>query len=669
MADFTEMMQRIEERKKQLVIIGEELKKQFFGIDEPIDKLLFNIEAWWCLPELMTRPTIVCLWGLTGVGKTDLIRKLVQYLNMADSFVEIQMTNKGSASHQYENSLQSLLNGSNISEEESGVLLLDEMQRFRSVDSVGKDIDDYRFQDLWMLLSDGSFSTSSNNKDSLEQMIWDEAYNDDYNVARDLVDQSRMKDKEKEEDDDGNHYGYFERMRDIEEKRKYKRSYSSARRMKSQFRLSEEIGEVMQWDGEKKLEILYEKLEDKSIFKPVSYPKLLVLIAGNLDEAYQMSNATNETDIDADLFHKHSQRISLIKIKSSLRSRFKPEQIARFGNSHIIYPSLSRGSYEEIIRRKVEGILESCHKATGVKFKVDQTVLDAIYRNGVFPAQGTRPVFSTISCFFECTIPQFVYRCVKENITEAVLYYNNKHLCCDLTADTFKVKNEGDIDRIKSKKRNEDKIVKTAVHEAGHALIYAKLFGVMPTQVSVNLASDDANGFIGLHEIECTKQMILDKITCLMAGRGAEELVFTVNNIGAGASGDIAAATASAAAYIRKYGMGEYLSRLELPSNGVGDAGFCNNDIDSSNNVIESLLKDQKERAMGILKDHQELLMALSDYLVLNDTYKKEDFIETCSEYGLEVDYLDAKETVLPPFRKAYQEFSEGLERAAENNI
>jgi ATP-dependent Clp protease ATP-binding subunit ClpA len=66
-----------------------------------------------------------------------------------------------------------------------------------------------------------------------------------------------------------------------------------------------------------------------------------------------MADQTEESDTDADIFHKHSLRINLIEIKDALKSRFKPEQIARFGNTHVIYPALSRSSYETIIRRKV----------------------------------------------------------------------------------------------------------------------------------------------------------------------------------------------------------------------------------------------------------------------------------------------------------------------------
>ncbi|MFN8029777.1 MAG: hypothetical protein U0Q10_14425 [Dermatophilaceae bacterium] len=39
---------------------------------------------WFVAPELLSRPVIVNLWDMTGVGKTDLVRRLVRALDLAD---------------------------------------------------------------------------------------------------------------------------------------------------------------------------------------------------------------------------------------------------------------------------------------------------------------------------------------------------------------------------------------------------------------------------------------------------------------------------------------------------------------------------------------------------------------------------------------------------------
>ena len=61
----------------------DKLKSEFVGIDEIIDRVIDSITPWYITPEVLERPTVVSLWGLTGTGKTSLIRKLVKYLDLS----------------------------------------------------------------------------------------------------------------------------------------------------------------------------------------------------------------------------------------------------------------------------------------------------------------------------------------------------------------------------------------------------------------------------------------------------------------------------------------------------------------------------------------------------------------------------------------------------------
>ena len=83
--------QRLAERTAQLAAIAAELKTELFGTDEVIDRVIESVRAWYVLPEIITRPVIVCLWGLTGTGKTQLTRALTHKLGFYDRFVEVQM--------------------------------------------------------------------------------------------------------------------------------------------------------------------------------------------------------------------------------------------------------------------------------------------------------------------------------------------------------------------------------------------------------------------------------------------------------------------------------------------------------------------------------------------------------------------------------------------------
>jgi cell division protease FtsH len=81
----------IDRKREILISVSNQLKTEFFGIDNIIDKVISAIQAWYIFPELITRPVIVCLWGMTGVGKTQLVRRLVALLEFQEKFVEVQM--------------------------------------------------------------------------------------------------------------------------------------------------------------------------------------------------------------------------------------------------------------------------------------------------------------------------------------------------------------------------------------------------------------------------------------------------------------------------------------------------------------------------------------------------------------------------------------------------
>jgi len=165
----------IEEKSSKLAKVKKNLKAKFIGLDEIIDRIIDSIQVWFITPELLLNPVIINLWGMTGVGKTDLVRKLVKELNFEDKFVEIQLNND-----QKEKSIQEELIQSNILYEEQAILLLDEIQRFRSIDEEGKAKSNSNYSDIWELLSDGSFSNSHKECSHLQMFLIDLLFDKDY---------------------------------------------------------------------------------------------------------------------------------------------------------------------------------------------------------------------------------------------------------------------------------------------------------------------------------------------------------------------------------------------------------------------------------------------------------------------------------------------------------
>jgi ATP-dependent Clp protease ATP-binding subunit ClpA len=68
----------LRERSARPAQIAVELKAELLGIDATIDRVIESMRAWYVLPQIIRRPVIICHWGLTGTGKTQLTRRLAQ---------------------------------------------------------------------------------------------------------------------------------------------------------------------------------------------------------------------------------------------------------------------------------------------------------------------------------------------------------------------------------------------------------------------------------------------------------------------------------------------------------------------------------------------------------------------------------------------------------------
>jgi len=119
---------RLRERRAALELLRVRLKEDFVGIDDIIDNLLDYIQVWYLMPEILTRPIIVCLWGMTGVGKTDLVRKMVQYLDFQERFAEVELGNSDNTT--YFSSVSAILKANSITDNSPSIVLFDEIQRF-----------------------------------------------------------------------------------------------------------------------------------------------------------------------------------------------------------------------------------------------------------------------------------------------------------------------------------------------------------------------------------------------------------------------------------------------------------------------------------------------------------------------------------------------------------
>jgi len=333
------------------------------------------------------------------------------------------------------------------------------------------------------------------------------------------------------------------------------------------------------------------------------------------------------------------------------------------GNMHVIYPSLSKKAYQEIITRKIAVVVAGVKEQFGIDIEVEKSVRDGVYRNGVFPAQGTRPLFSTISSMFESNLPIFLLKTIEANETFFSLKYRGKNLIAQIGDSTHSVMYEGDVDKIRKKVNPMSKKI-TSVHEAGHAVLYALLYDLAPTQIITSSVSEAAKGWVGLHPRNLSKINMLKESCITTGGRVAEELIFGQEKVTAGASGDIVHATTTASRMVREYAMDKESFSLIIDKHVDVEPGYApqnaNHNADHTNDIIERILNEQKEKAKKLLIENLPLFYQVSEDLVKSGKMTPRKFQKLCKEYGLDVDVRDADFTIINEYEDEYEKQVQG---------
>jgi hypothetical protein len=610
-------LEEINTKKQRLENVKIELKREFIGIDYIIDALVDYIQIWYLMPEILTRPIIVNLWGMTGVGKTDLIRKLVSKLEYQDRFVEVELSNGEST---WNSSVSSILETNGINNAKPAIVLFDEIQRFYTIDSEGKPLLNTRFQDFWELLSDGKLAK----RDAKESI-------DDYLQRYLYAAMQRQKRKQKLKDappmppDPTNPMGG-----NFSEDEEATVGVWEAQSLKKIFDLKESVNEIAEMREEDVLLMMQQTRERKKVYEPINHSKTLIIISGNLDEAYSMANETGETDIEADIFRAYTEKITIVDIKNALSRKFKPEQVARFGTIHLIYKSLRKVDFEALISEELVKIVKKNKEHFGVDIEITKNLNQLIYQNGVFPVQGVRPVFSSITDIIEANLSKLLFEAFMGNLMHIAMDYDfdKKKILAQLAGKrTIELDYVGKIDQIRQD-NSPDMVANIAVHESGHAIVYGILLGLAPLQLKSRVASRYAQGFSFPHLIHLSKENIINKIKIFLAGGIAEEIVFGEEKATISRSFDREEATSMIMEYIRKYGFDKNFQAYYAHS------GPYSMDLSVTDWAIEKMIRDLSKEARELLEKNQDFLISLSKELAHKGSLKPWEVVLIAHKFG-----------------------------------
>lgn len=602
----------INNKLEKLQEVKVHLKKKFVGIDDIIDSIIDKITNWYLVPNIQLRPLIINLWGLTGVGKTDLIREIVKQLDILDNFTELTFSPEGITSnidrHNFSctdsSSFNNFILNSNVKPNVPGILFLDEFQNLQTIDSYGENIvksnSKTNLNDIWTFLSDGLVQPSV---DAASDLEW---------IVLDLIEAANRKKESKKEKKKGdiNFYSY------------------EARDFKTQLGLDLPLQDIMKMTEEDLINLAQTRKADKTIFKPKNYQQLLVFVSGNLDDAYKHIGNLSDADQDADNVYQKTKDINILDVKHALSKKFKPEQIARLGNIHIIYPSLSKAAYKELIEKRIDSIINQIKQKQNLvpEIVIDKSLHKLIYNNGIFPTQGVRPLFTTIDDIFNLCLPSiFTFDDIK-NVDKVSIYYKKKIIInfidkneniVNTVMHTF----EGSLDKIRNKlDNNKDYKAAISVHEAGHALLYCLLYHIAPPLISLTPASLTSEGETHVHQHDYSISNVIKDVQICYGGKLAEEIILGESCFGGYA--DYQEATNLVCSLVRHEGFNGH-ALLDIPpditrnfptykSSNDNPNIEIDTSVDDSNELIQYISKHLQQRAQDLLLTNKHILLAFS---------------------------------------------------------
>ncbi len=623
----------IHQKQIQLESFKQTLKEEFVGIDSIIDSIITSVSAWYTFPQAYQRPLVINLWGLTGIGKTSLVNRLVELMKMEKRYIRFNLSEKEDDFYRIKHSLSQFTRGAN---KNPLVIALDEFQNFRTLDEMRRESPKIKSQIIWDLIDSGKIQYTE--------------YAHDVHELRELLTRLNYCLSNGVKVKNGKitrNINFFYKVMQMDTVRRHKNtsrntedlpwfipvSYDSTicenriDLFNEPFLVRDHLKTL---DAKSSIEFIRTLLEDLLKPRTIDCSNSLIFVLGNLDEAYTMSDNFNP-DMSADEFYQESTQISLTQIKTALKHRFRNEQIARLGNNHLIYPSLNRKSYEAFISLELLRLSVRVKSISNLETSFSASVNEFIYSEGVFPTQGCRPVLSTIYQFLHSKLGlvHYLSQSLKKQAQNLHIDFEDSYLIFEfkdqkkILIHSHKTPLKLNMASLRKEPQDETQAI-TAVHEAGHALLSITLLNTIPEYVYSVTADAEAGGFTlskPTHKYR-SKAHIKPRLAMMLGGYLAEKLIFGEEHLTTGSESDIYRATSLASQAVKTFSFGSKLGCFNVKS-------ALNNlelfDLGTSLQMeIKALLNASEALATEQLTLHKKLLLAFANCLKDHRMLKKE---------------------------------------------
>ena len=650
-----------------------------------------SITPWYVTQDILERPTIVSLWGMTGTGKTSIVKKLIDLLELNERTISFDCgreTDGSTYGDSLSDKISDLMGDTDESVNENTkdfIFIFDEFQYAKTIDEDFNEISKPSLRPIWNIIDDGFVPVYEGRysmnifQEFLEDALLFEKENPDVEIhLKDGV----VTDPKEIEIISKSPLGLFHfspetfslgtcSKEEVGETKKCNLNHIlTPYILKKIFKKlnSKEVGlgnKIV--DKIKSVKTLTELLRIlESIRKDILSPKKLncsrslVFIIGNLDEAFKVHGEIDH-DGDADTFYEITNNVSLTDIKLALRKRFRVEQISRLGNNLIKYPTLKKKHFEEIIDKELSRIFSVFKEKTGIKVSCELGIKELLYSEGVCPVQGVRPVFTTIGMIITPILSDILVKCNELDCKEATISLNDINdwkikefrlpelylkIIIGKSILTQKIKLQ--IGELRSPENRKTRYA-CGIHEAGHALAMISCTGEYPIQV---IAVDTNKGGScysfqkDRHNEIRTRKDYENDIFISLGGYIAEKVIFgnNVSQLLMGSNSDLNSVWENITEAVFSNG---YFGPVMYSDHGVESSNGIPSGIDIKTtdiivgdtittvyDAIKNTLTEKSSQVTTLLEREKKLLAHLGKYLGDNGSISKEKLISLVKEYA-----------------------------------
>lgn len=525
------------------------LKHEFVGLDSNIDCILDVMRPWYLVPGALQCPIVIGLWGRTGTGKTSLILRLAEILKWGNRFA-VEDLGKFTGSQRVGGSDDlGIFDKCSALSGQPCVFLFDEIQAARTRSVAGEDLDRPNLRDFWGFLDQGKVPRDYRPMES---------------ILFSFADRLRFL-----QSSPGPQNPLELGQWDIELVRRYLGIPGESLDLIDSW--SQDARKFYQWA----VMHLRQQVSNRVV---ADFSHSLVFIAGNLDAAFVGSDLVDPGWATPDDLYEISAKLTVNDVKRALLKLFRPEQVGRLGSTHVIFHGFNAAQYRKLIDRKLTECADRAAKTLELDLRFEPSVHQMLYEEAAIPAQGARPVISLIGEYIESQLPNWVagarlagawrvpLRVSYENKVLKVRAADGKTLPPEFFESTPRV-SQAVIRRTPHEAVKREFV---AVHEAGHAVVGTALYGMLPKQVNATGFDPQSGGHVDFGDFPVlTRELGLQQIAVLIAGKAAEDQVFGGHALSSGSASDLRNATFLATQMIAQFGMDSHvgLSSADFPDN------------------------------------------------------------------------------------------------------